>query len=363
MDPATVSSCAGLRSPAQSMRQGGSVSTTLTPVIRAILASPAPIIRRLAGPPPTVDGATLNPAVHLMLWLNAKGVGAPDSHDPLTRRTGMEKNTALVMPKVDGVTAQDHVLESGLLAREYRSARQHGPAPIIVYFHGGGWVVGSLDTHDASCRMLARHSGCVVLSVGYRLAPEHPFPAGLDDAEAAFREIHAEPQRFNGLPGAVAVMGDSAGANLAAALCLRTRERGPSPLAQLLIYPAVDLRLTQPSIDRFGDGYLLTKEDMVWYRAQYLPDLALATHPEVSPLLATDLSDLPPAGIWTAGFDPLRDEGHAYAAALREAGVVVSEHCLRDQIHGFFGMGVLPGGMRRIEQVSVRAAEIVHAAI
>lgn len=338
------------------------MSTALTPAIRTLLATPKPVIRRLAGPPPTVDGATLDAAVHFLLWLKAKGVGATDSHDPTVRREAMTSNTALIMPRVDGVDVQDHVLDSGLRAREYRAARQHGPAPIIVYLHGGGWVVGSLDTHDATCRVLARASGCVVVSVDYRLAPEHPYPAGLDDAETAFREIHHEPHRFGGIPGAIAVMGDSAGANLAAALCLRTRAQGPAPVAQLLIYPAVDLRLTQPSIETFAEGFLLTKDDLVWYREQYLPDLAMSADPEVSPLLA-DLTGLPPAGVWTAGFDPLRDEGHAFAAALREAGVVVAEHCLRDQVHGYFGMGVLPGGMRRIEQVSARAGSIVRSAI
>jgi acetyl esterase len=134
-------------------------------------------------------------------------------------------------------------------------------------------------------------------------------------------------------------------------------------LAQFLVYPAVDMRLDQPSVQTFADGFLLTKEDMLWYRAQYLPHLALRTHPEVSPLLAEDLVGMPPATIWTAGFDPLRDEGQAYAAALRAAGVEVHEHCLRDQIHGFFGMGVLPGGMDRIERVCATAGEAVRGLI
>lgn len=338
------------------------MSSAQTRAVRAILATPQAVIRRLAGPPPTIDGATLDPAVHFLLWLNAKGVGAGDSEDPVVRRKNMETNAGLVMPRVSGVTVHDHLLESGLRAREYRAATVHGPAPVIVYFHGGGWVVGSLDSHDATCRMLARSSGCVVVAVEYRLAPEHRFPAGLDDAETAFREIHANPQRFGGMPGVVAVMGDSAGANLAAAVCLRTRERGPAPIAQLLVYPAVDLRLGHPSIDTFREGFFLTRQDMVWFREQYLEDPALTTQPQVSPLLASDLSELPPAGIWTAGFDPLRDEGHAYAAALRAAGVCVAEHCFRDQVHGFFGMGVLPQGMRRIEQVSARAGDIVRDA-
>lgn len=335
------------------------VSSPRTPGIRTLLSTPPSVIKRLAGPPPSVDGATLDASVHFMLWLHTKGIGATPPHDPVLRRQAMEQNAAMAMPRVKGVITHDHLLDCGVRAREYRSARHLGPAPVIVYFHGGGWVVGSLDSHDASCRVLARNSGCIVVSVDYRLAPEHPFPAGLDDAEAAFKEVLDSPARFGAIPGAVAVMGDSAGANLAAAVSLRTRG---APVAQLLVYPAVDLRLGHRSIDTLGDGYFLTKQDMLWFREMYLPDVALRAEPEVSPLLATDLRGLPTTGIWTAGFDPLRDEGHAYAAALRQAGTVVHEHCLRDQIHGFFGMGVLPGGMRRIEQVSARAGDIVRDA-
>lgn len=336
------------------------MSTPLTPAVRALLA--LPMVHRLAGAPPTIDGATLDPAVHWLLYLHEKGVGAAASHDPVERRRAMDRNGALVMPAVHGVTVHDHVLAGGIRAREYRSARLTARAPVIVYFHGGGWVVGGLSSHDGTCRMLARHSGCVVVAVDYRLAPEHPFPAGLDDAQAAFRDVFAHPERFGALPGAVAVMGDSAGANLAAALCLRARDAGPVPVAQLLVYPAVDLRLRHPSLDTFADGFFLTKEDLVWFREMYLPDPGLMTHPEVSPLLA-ELEGLPAAAIWTAGFDPLRDEGQEFATALRAAGVTVSEHCLRDQVHGFLGMGVLPGGMSRIERVCTTAGDFVRAAI
>ncbi len=345
------------------LRHSGAVSSVLTPAVRAALSLPRPLITAIAGAPPTIDGNTLDPAVHFLLYLEARGVGGPQSHDPVVRRATMDSNGALVMPRISGVTVQEHLLAGRIRAREYRARDLHGPAPVIVYFHGGGWVVGSLDSHDGTCRALARASGCVVVAVDYRLAPEHPFPAGLDDAQAAFTQVHDHPERFGGIPGAVAVMGDSAGANLAAALCLRTRDDGPAPVAQLLVYPAVDLRLDRPSIATFGEGFFLSREDMHWFRDQYLTAPSQIVHPEVSPLLADDLSGLPPAAIWTAGFDPLRDEGQAYAAALREAGNEVVEVCLRDQIHGFFGMGVLPGGMQRIAGVCARAGRFVREAM
>lgn len=339
------------------------MSTLLTPAVRALLSLPVPLITRIAGPPPTIDGRTLHPSVHLLLFLQAKGIGAARTLNVAERRRAMESNAALAMPRVRGVVVQDHVLAGGIGAREYRSARLAGPAPVIVYFHGGGWVTGSLDSHDATCRMLALHSRCIVVAVDYRLAPEHPYPAGLDDAQAAFEDIHAHPARFGAVPGAVAVMGDSAGANLSAALCLRTRGGPVAPTAQLLVYPAVDLRLSHASIDTFREGFFLTKEDMLWFRDQYLLDLDLMTEPEVSPLLAPDLTDLPPTAVWTAGFDPLRDEGQAFARALAAAGVTAMEYCLDDQVHGFLGMGVLAGGMDRIEGVGVQAGNFVRQAL
>jgi acetyl esterase len=232
--------------------------------------------------------------------------------------------------------------------------------PAIVYYHGGGWVVGDLDSHDGSCRTLAKHSGCVVVSVDYRRAPEAAFPHPLEDCLAAFRHVYDHPQQYSVTPGAVAVMGDSAGANLAAAVCLVSRDEGPVPIAQSLVYPATDLRMTAPSIDTFATGFMLTKEDMLWYRGHYLPDPQTVLDPRVSPLLAEDLTGLPPAAVWTAGFDPLRDEGMAYAERLLEAGNQAQHSCFDDQIHGFFGMGVLPGGMDRIETVCRQTGDLVH---
>ena len=325
--------------------------------LRVVLDLPVPTLNRWAGQPATIDGRTLDPAVNLLLHLESR-IGAGKPQDVLGRRAAMAKNTSLVMTRPAGVVTADHVLADRIPARSYRAAHLRKPAPLIMYLHGGGWVVGDLDSHDGSARMLALHSGCTVVSVDYRLAPEHPFPAGLDDAVAAFDHLHAHPQEFGAISQAVAVAGDSAGANLAAALCLSRQ-----PIALAMIYPAVDLRMTQPSIDTFATGYFLTRDDMIFYRDHYLPDLALVTDPRVSPALAEDLSGMPPTAIWTAGFDPLCDEGLAFGQQLAAAGVPVTAHCFDDQVHGFFGMGVLPRGMERIARVSRETGRLVASAL
>src|ERR1700691_2510492 len=195
-------------------------------------------------------------------------------------------------------------------------------APLVTFFHGGGWVIGDIDTHDGSCRILSRRTGAVVVSVDYRLAPEHPFPAALDDCDAAVTWVAGQAEDLGGDPGRLAVAGDSAGGNLAAAVTLRARERGgPAIAAQPLVDPAVDFTTVRPSELSTGEGYLLTAAAMHWFAAQYLGDHD-PSDPRASPLLA-DLTGLPPAVVATAEFDPLRDEGRAYADALRDAGVAV----------------------------------------
>lgn len=326
-----------------------------TRLIATLLAMHPRAITMLAGPTPTVDGNSLDPSVHMLLWM-ADRVGGSRAHDVGQRRAGMRDNSALVMPEVPGIDVSDHRLAGRIPARAYRASRS--PAPLLMYLHGGGWVVGDLDTHDGTCRMLALHSGCTVISVQYALAPENPFPAGLDDATAAFDHISEDPKRFGGLPVRVAVAGDSAGGNLAAALCLIRR-----PSAAALIYPATDLRMASTSIKTFAEGYFLTREDMLWYRGQYLGDPRLVIDPRVSPLLADDLGGFPPTAIWTAGFDPLRDEGAAFATRLGESGVDTAYRCYPDQIHGFLGMGVLPGGMRRIAEVARQTGHLVRQSL
>ncbi|MCG8590974.1 MAG: alpha/beta hydrolase [Proteobacteria bacterium] len=214
-----------------------------------------------------------------------------------------------------------------------------GPLPTVVYFHGGGFVVGDLDTHDTQCRHLAREAGCAVVAVDYRLAPEHPFPAGVDDALAVTRWLAERGSDWGLDPGRLAVAGDSAGGNLAAVTALRCRtESGPSLRHQLLVYPVTDHAFDTPSYAENAEGYFLTRNHMRWFWGHYLAQPQDGERAEASPLRAPDLSGLAPATVVTAEFDPLRDEGEAYAARLREAGNEVHLERFDGMIHGFFGM-------------------------
>jgi acetyl esterase len=215
--------------------------------------------------------------------------------------------------------------------------------PALVFFHGGGWVIGDLDTHDTLCRELANGSGCAVVAVGYRLGPEHRFPAAVDDSVAATRWVQRHAAELGLDPERIAVGGDSAGGNLAAVVALSARDAGDAgipPLAfQLLIYPATDMRCGAPSHAHNGQGYLLTRDTMAYFHDHYIEDGAHDLDWRASPLLAADLSGLPPTFLLTAGFDPLRDEGLAYAQRLSQAGNRCTQLCFERQIHGFILMG------------------------
>jgi acetyl esterase len=214
------------------------------------------------------------------------------------------------------------------------------PLPVYVSFHGGGWVMGDLDTHDVVCRQLAAQSGACVVSVDYRLAPEHKFPAAAHDAWAAVRWIVAHAAQLDLDPGRLAVGGESAGATLAAVVALLARDAGAPAIAlQVLLYPVTDLAAETRSYAQFADGYMLTRDAMRWFKAQYLAKPEDAADWRASPLRAPSLAGLPPALIITAGFDPLRDEGEAYAERLRAAGVTVDYVCYGGMIHGFVPMG------------------------
>lgn len=211
--------------------------------------------------------------------------------------------------------------------------------PALVYLHGGGWTIGDLDTHDVVCRTLCCDAQCVVMSVDYRLAPEHPFPAAYDDAVAAWLWLHAQAEQRGVDPQRIAIGGDSAGGNLAAAACLGLRALAKKPAMQLLIYPTTHMQPTTPSYQTNGKGYMLTQESMAWYAGNYLSKPEDALDWRASPLVATSLQDLPAAFTLTAGFDPLRDEGRYYADALSQAGVSSQYVCFERQIHGFITMG------------------------
>jgi acetyl esterase len=218
-----------------------------------------------------------------------------------------------------------------------------GPTPTIVFFHGGGFVIGDIDTHDDHTRLICHDVEAVVVSVDYRLAPEDPFPAGFEDCLAATRWVAEHVAELGGDADRIAVAGDSAGGNLAAAVALATtRAGGPRLAAQLLIYPGVDFRddeTLHPSRVENGEGLFLTAADMEWFRNHYIADPAHVTHPHASVLLAPDLTGLPPAVVGTGEYDPLRDEGEAYAKAMEDAGVKVVLRRYDGLIHGFFGMG------------------------
>ncbi|MGD9892048.1 MAG: alpha/beta hydrolase [Dehalococcoidia bacterium] len=237
-----------------------------------------------------------------------------------------------------------------------------GPFPILVYFHGGGWVIGAIDTIDAPCRALANRAGCVVVSVDYRLAPEHKFPAAPEDCYAATRYVAENAAAYNADPQRLAIGGDSAGGNLAAAVALMARDRGGPPIAfQLLIYPVTDHTFDTTSYQDNADGYLLTKNGMVWFWDHYLTSAEDGHDQYASPLRALSLKDLPPAFVQTCEFDPLRDEGEAYANRLREEGVQVESKRYDGLIHGSFQMaGVLDRGN---EMLNDAAAQLRRALI
>ena len=221
--------------------------------------------------------------------------------------------------------------------RLYRPS--NGVLPALIYFHGGGWVLGDLDTHDAVCRQLAVQAGVVVIAVDYRLAPEHPFPAAVDDCYSATAWIASNAVALGIDNRRLAVGGDSAGGGLAAVMTLMARRGGPALAFQILVYPVTDLRAESESYSKYADGYLLTRNMMRWFIAQYAPTPDDVRDWRASPLLAPSVDGVPPALVITAGLDPLRDEGEAYARRLEEAGVAVDYMCLGGMIHGFLTMG------------------------
>lgn len=238
-----------------------------------------------------------------------------------------------------------------------------GPYPTLVYLHGGGWVIGDLDTYDATCRAITNQADCMVVSVDYRLAPEHKFPVPLQDCYAAAEWVFDNAEIMQIDTDNVAVGGDSAGGNLSAAVALMARDRdGPSFTHQTLIYPVTNHGYNSESYEENAEGYLLTRTDMKWFWDHYLRDDIDGAHPYVSPLKARDLDGLPPATVVTCGFDPLRDEGAAYADRLEDAGVDVSHHHYEDAIHGIVNMLVEPMDLTRAHDLIDDVTDDLNAA-
>jgi acetyl esterase len=312
------------------------------------LLSPRAQLRLAGGEPIVVDGNTLDPGLQLLLTLRRRrGIKPYHAQTPEQARRTMaaESRLGAVRPPAVGAARDLTVAgaEGPLPARHYAPpAGDEEAQPLLVYLHGGGFMIGDVESYDSVCRILCRHAGVHVLSVDYRLAPEHPFPAAVHDARAALEWAFEHAGELGADPGRVAIGGDSAGGNLAATVArLATRDGAPAPAAQLLIYPVTDVESEWRSRTLFDDGpFLLTSADIDFFERHYMGEQA-GEDPLGSPLLAGDLSGLPPALVVTAGFDPLRDEGEAYARALRDAGSPAVLRRFPELVHGFVNLAAV----------------------
>ncbi|HEU4534102.1 MAG TPA: alpha/beta hydrolase, partial [Polyangiaceae bacterium] len=267
-----------------------------------------------------------------------------------------------------GVEARAHPLRGaagGLEARVYEPAGLGRPSPGLVFVHGGGFVTCDLDTHDSFCRRLAALGRLRVVSVAYRLAPEHAFPAAVDDAVEAFRAVREGAGALGIDPERLGIGGDSAGGNLSAVVALRLRGEPARPALAVLIYPAVDATCSMGSHVTMGGRYYLTRPMLDWYYGNYLgTDAALREHPDASPLLADDVRGHAPALVYTAHFDPLRDEGVAYAERLRSSGVAARHRSFDTMLHGFLMMGgVSPAALEATEAVAREVGEALRGGV
>jgi acetyl esterase len=340
------------------------VQTAARAAVRALLSLPSPVLRALAGPPRRRDdGQELDLQIQVLLrGSEVTGMDADANDEALeVGRRRMERGALLVdlFPSI-AVQTRDVAVPAphGTIgARLYTPPRAPARGPLVVYFHGGGWVRGSLRSHDGVCRSLAAHANVRVFAVDYRLAPEHRFPAAVDDALTAFRYVARNGAALGADPSRLAVAGDSAGGNLAAVVALETRGDEVRPSFQLLVYPATDMTRSHPSHQLFAEGFLLTKPAMDWLLDQYQPDPSRYREWRGSPLFVPAAAGAPPAMVITAGFDPLRDEGRAYADKLRDAGVSVEYVCAESMVHGFFSMA---GVVREARRVFDRAVDALH---
>jgi acetyl esterase len=320
------------------LRVGVQVVPWIPPWLKRLLAGGTRI---------TIDGNILDPTLQLMLagQRRTRTGGLSASGDPEIARALMRTSHSVMAADIEIPTTDLTIPgpDSPLPARHYRPTME-GPAPLLVFFHGGGFVVGDIQSHDGLCRMISRDAAIQVLSVEYRLAPEHKAPAAIDDCLATYRWALEHAAELGA--SRVAVGGDSAGGNLAALVALRSRDNGiPQPALQVLLYPILDLSEDTRSRNLFSDGFFLSKQDRDWFADLYLGGTELAAdNVRISPLKSADLSGLAPALVLTAGFDPLRDEGNEYAAALRSAGVTVDHRQFDSLTHGFASIAPFGGG-------------------
>ena len=299
------------------------------------------------GAPVVLDGQTLAPELQLILAANAKkGEMVFTSPADLRRQqSDAARQVQGTLVRVGAVRDLEIDGADGPLRARHYAPQDGNGAPLLVFLHGGGFVFGDLDTHDSACRVLCKHGGMHVLAVDYRLAPEHPFPAAVNDARAALKWAFANAAKLGADPTRVGIGGDSAGANLSAAASqLAAADGGPAPACQMLVYPAVDRTKRYPSLDLFAEGFFLTTASIAWFSKQYTGgDGRHDRDPRNGPIHAESLAGLAPALVVTAGFDPLRDEGEAYGAKLLEAGNTVVVRRFHSLIHGFWNMtGISP---------------------
>jgi acetyl esterase len=341
-------------------------------IARRLFNLPSVLSRRLSGGPALeLDGQRLHPDMQLLLTTMRWRTGKASLHAATVAlaRSNMREGTIRYADKPVIGSVSDFTIDTGegaLRLRHYAPAVPPAATatqrpPLLVFLHGGGFALGDLDTHDLPCRLLCRSANTHILSVDYRLAPEHPFPAGLQDAQAALRWASEHAAELGADPARIAIGGDSAGANMSAVLAQDcSRGRGPTVRAQLLIYPCTDFVARRPSRDLFGHGLILTRSDMDWFDSMYANG-GDRNDPRLSPLRAADLKGLPPALLVTAGFDPLRDEGEAYADALRDAGNQVSSWRERGLLHGFINYaGVSRECRAAVKRIGARLGALLH---
>lgn len=316
-------------------------------VAKSLSRLPPGTLRALAGKEiRSPEGFLLDPQVQVILRLS-EALGHSDwSRLGVHRaRRSMDASSRILRARPEGaLDVHDRWIRSNggvVRVRVYRprGAETAGAAlPVVVFYHGGGFVLGGLSSHDGECRAIALGVNAVVVAVDYRLAPEHPFPTAVDDGVAAYLWAAENAASLGGDPARIAVAGDSAGGNIAAVVSRDLRDHERRPVFQCLVYPAVDFTRAMPSHEHFREGFFLTGKSMDWFLESYMPPGVSWTHPRASPLFADDHAGLPPALVVTAGFDPLRDEGRAYAEALAAAGVRVEHRCYEGMVHGFFSM-------------------------
>ncbi|MFT7502506.1 MAG: acetyl esterase [Gammaproteobacteria bacterium] len=327
-----------------------SLKSTTTAKLEAFAAKavprlPAKVVAKLAGEPLVIDARTLDPYIRLAVNQSTDGPAMSTLTPEVGRATARHAFAATNGARTAGVAVRDRTIpgpNGDLGVRLYHPSDAAGLLPGVLFMHQGGWVIGDLDSCDTFCTRVAAELGAVVVSLDYRLAPEHQLPAQHHDADAAWAWLTSNTEGLGIDPGGLVICGDSAGGQMATTLCQRLRDAGqPQPAVQAMIYPLTDATATNGSIVSCADSFPLSIDTMEWFFSHALPDGFDRSDPALSPALHKRLGDVAPAVIVTAGFDPLRDQGNAYAAALRDAGVTVIDRCEDSMSHSFLAFGGL----------------------